>query len=132
MIYNLVCIIILEYGGIVTLCTNHFVHNLARFIGVYKVTYTTFYTKLRVFNFEIFIQNDVAYRTHTNSGPLSNRRPLYENSNRRPLFILVKGGSRGLVLEKIPLEDPKKSCKKIVARCTIGVRTVYFLKIQYM
>ena len=27
------------------------------------------------------------YRTHTNSGPLSNRRPLFKNSNRRPLFI---------------------------------------------
>ena len=27
------------------------------------------------------------YCTHTNSGPLSNRRPLFENSNRRRLFI---------------------------------------------
>ena len=39
-------------------------------------------------------------------------------------------GLRGLVLEKIPLEDPKKSCKKIVARCTIGVHMVYYVGLR--
>ena len=36
---------------------------------------------------KIYIKNSMMYRTHTNSGPLSNIRPLFENSNRRPVFI---------------------------------------------
>ena len=66
------------------------------------------------------------YCTHTNSGdPFQIEDPSLKIQIEEPYLFNKKWVLGALYQEKINQKTPKKSCKKIVPRCTIGVRTVF-------
>ena len=66
------------------------------------------------------------YCTHTNSGdPFQIEDPSFKIQIEEPYLFNKKWVLGALYQEKINQKTPKKSCKKIVPRCTIGVRTVF-------
>ena len=86
--YNIVVIrLTICYKSFAFAFSPHFIIKLQKTASSYRIQFDFSIQKLFSSSFPSFQAGKKIFRTHTNSEPLSNRRPLFENSNRRPLFI---------------------------------------------